>query len=57
MGTFFGLFVGAAVFGLMEHVLSELTRHWQLVVGAIYVLLVLFFPRGIWGSISKWVRT
>lgn len=57
MGTFFGPFVGAAVFGLMEHILSELTRHWQLVVGAVYVLLVLFFPRGIWGSITRWVKT
>jgi len=54
MGTFFGPFVGAAVFLLLENVVSVWTVHWQLVVGAIFVLCVLFFPRGIWGSVLHW---
>jgi branched-chain amino acid transport system permease protein len=57
MGTFIGPLVGAGVFVTVEHVMSEYTRHWQLVVGALYILLVLFFPRGIWGSIVRWVRS
>jgi branched-chain amino acid transport system permease protein len=56
MGTFFGPLVGAGVLVMMEHALSEYTRHWQLVVGSLYIALVLFFPRGIWGSIVRWVR-
>jgi branched-chain amino acid transport system permease protein len=54
MGTFFGPFVGAAVFLLLESLVSVWTVHWQLVVGAVFVLCVLFFPRGIWGSILHW---
>ncbi|MBW8267986.1 branched-chain amino acid ABC transporter permease [Caldovatus aquaticus] len=54
MGTFFGPFVGAAVFLLLESIVSVWTVHWQLVVGAVFVLCVLFFPRGIWGSILHW---
>ncbi len=57
MGTFIGPLVGAGVFVTVEHVLSEYTSHWQLVVGALYILLVLFFPRGIWGSIVRWMRS
>jgi branched-chain amino acid transport system permease protein len=56
MGTFFGPFVGAAVFLLLESVVSVWTVHWQLVVGAVFVLCVLFFPRGIWGSILHWAE-
>ncbi len=56
MGTYFGPLVGAGLFVMMEHVLSEFTSHWQLVVGLLYIALVLFFPRGVWGSIVRWVR-
>lgn len=55
MGTFFGPFVGAATFLLLEDVLTILTSHWQLVLGAVFVIFVLFFPKGIWGSILAWV--
>ena len=57
MGTFFGPFVGAAVFLLLENLVSLLTVHWQLVVGAVFVVCVLFFPAGIWGSILKRVKS
>jgi branched-chain amino acid transport system permease protein len=56
MGTFFGPFVGAAVFLLLESLVSVWTVHWQLVVGAVFVLCVLFFPRGIWGSLLHWAE-
>lgn len=53
MGTFFGPFVGAAVYLLLENLVSLWTVHWQLIVGAIFVICVLFFPAGIWGTILK----
>ena len=54
MGTFFGPFVGAGVFLYLEDVVTTLTRHWMAVVGGIFMLFVLFFPKGIWGSIVSW---
>jgi branched-chain amino acid transport system permease protein len=56
MGTFFGPFIGAAVFLLLENIVSVWTIHWQLVVGAVFVACVLFFPRGIWGTLLTWAR-
>lgn len=56
MGTFAGPFIGAAVYLLLEDVLTTVTGHWQLFVGALFIVLVLFFPRGIWGSILHWGR-
>ena len=51
MGTFFGPFVGAGVFLLLENLVSLYTVHWQIVVGTVFILCVLFFPRGIWGTL------
>ena len=51
MGTFFGPFVGAGIFLLLENLVSLWTVHWQIFVGAAFVACVLFFPRGIWGTI------
>jgi branched-chain amino acid transport system permease protein len=53
MGTFFGPFVGAGVFLTLEDVVTTLTRHWMAVVGAVFMVFVLFFPAGIWGSLMK----
>lgn len=55
--SFFGPFVGALVFLLMEDVFSLWTSHWQIIVGSIFVLFVLFLPKGIWGTfLSRVVR-
>jgi branched-chain amino acid transport system permease protein len=51
MGTFFGPFVGAAVFLYLEDAVTNLTPHWMLVVGIVFMGFVLFFPRGIWGTL------
>ncbi len=56
MGTFFGPFVGAGVFVVIEDLVNLYAAHWQLVAGAIFIACVLFFPRGIWGSLLHWVR-
>jgi branched-chain amino acid transport system permease protein len=50
-GTFFGPMIGAATFLLLENLVSLWTVHWQLVVGAIFMICVLFFPAGIWGTL------
>jgi branched-chain amino acid transport system permease protein len=56
MGTFFGPFVGALLYLLLQDVVTVVTVHWQLIVGTLFVLLILFFPRGVWGSLTGWVR-
>jgi branched-chain amino acid transport system permease protein len=56
MGTFFGPFVGAAVFLYLEDVITPLTRYWMASVGVIFMVFVLFFPRGIWGSTLAWLN-
>ncbi len=53
-GTFMGPFVGAAIFLLIEDVFSIWTPHWQLFVGVIFILAVLFLPRGVWGTLIAW---
>lgn len=53
MGTFFGPFVGAAVFLTLEDVVTTLTQHWMAVVGIVFIVFVLFFPAGIWGTLMK----
>lgn len=56
MGTFFGPFVGAAVFLTLEDVVTTLTRNWMGIVGAVFMFFVLFFPAGIWGTFIKQVQ-
>jgi len=51
MGTFFGPMVGAAAFLMLENLVSLWTVHWQLIVGAVFMICVLFFPAGIWGTL------
>lgn len=53
MGTFFGPFVGAAALLLIEDLVTLWTVHWQLVVGIVFMAFVLFFPRGIWGTLVE----
>jgi branched-chain amino acid transport system permease protein len=51
MGTFFGPMIGAAAFLMLENIVSTWTVHWQLIVGAVFMICVLFFPAGIWGTL------
>jgi branched-chain amino acid transport system permease protein len=53
-GSFFGPFVGALAFLLMEDVVSLWISHWQIVVGTVFILFVLFLPKGIWGTLLAW---
>ena len=52
-GTFFGPFVGAAVFLILEDIVSVFTESWPLVIGIIFMAFVLFLPKGIWGTLIE----
>jgi len=49
MRSFWGPLLGAAVFVVLQDYLSSLTTNWMSFLGAIFVLMVLFFPRGVLG--------
>jgi branched-chain amino acid transport system permease protein len=51
-GTFFGPFVGAGAFLVLEDVISARTESWPLAIGLIFMAFVLFLPRGIWGTLT-----
>jgi len=46
-GTLYGPMVGAAVFTLFEEQLSSLIPWWRLLLGTLFVLVVLFLPKGL----------
>ena len=48
-GFFFGPVVGAVVFTLLQTVMSLYTDLWQLYVGVLFVLVVMFVPTGLTG--------
>jgi branched-chain amino acid transport system permease protein len=51
MRTFWGPLLGAAVFVILQDYLSSVTVNWMSFVGLLFVLVVLFFPRGLLGFI------
>jgi branched-chain amino acid transport system permease protein len=56
LGTVFGPVVGAFVIATMENYLSELGSWVTITQGAIFVLCVLAFRRGIVGELEAWLR-
>jgi branched-chain amino acid transport system permease protein len=53
MRAFWGPLIGAAVFVLLQDYISSMTVNWMSFVGLIFVLVVLFFPRGILGMLQR----
>jgi branched-chain amino acid transport system permease protein len=49
VGSFAGPSVGAVVYKLLDTFITRYTEYWQLVLGAILIVLVTAFPRGIVG--------
>jgi branched-chain amino acid transport system permease protein len=41
------------VFLGIEHIVTGYTERWQLIVGIVFIVLVLFFPKGIWGTVLQ----
>jgi branched-chain amino acid transport system permease protein len=57
MRSFWGPLIGAAVFVLLQDYLSSQTQNWMSFVGLFFVLVVLFFPRGILGAVRRKVTS
>jgi branched-chain amino acid transport system permease protein len=53
MRSFWGPLIGAVVFVVLQDYLSSQTQNWMWFVGLFFVLVVLFFPRGILGAIRR----
>ncbi|HEY2227407.1 MAG TPA: branched-chain amino acid ABC transporter permease [Xanthobacteraceae bacterium] len=51
MRTFWGPLLGAAVFVVLQDYLSSITINWMSFIGLMFILVVLFFPRGLLGVI------
>ncbi|NKB53841.1 MAG: branched-chain amino acid ABC transporter permease [Rhizobiaceae bacterium] len=56
VGFFVGPVIGAVVFTLLQTVLSLYTEIWQLYLGILFVLTVMFFPSGLTGLIAMHFR-
>jgi branched-chain amino acid transport system permease protein len=50
MRTFWGPLLGAAVFVMLQDYISSMTVNWMSLIGVIFILVVLFFPRGLLGT-------
>jgi branched-chain amino acid transport system permease protein len=55
MRTFWGPLIGATVFVALQDYISSMTVNWMSFVGVIFILVVLFFPRGLLGM--RWWRS
>jgi branched-chain amino acid transport system permease protein len=53
MRSFWGPLIGAAIFVVLQDYLSSETENWMSFIGLFFVLIVLFFPRGVLGIIRR----
>ncbi len=53
MRAFWGPLIGAVVFVVLEDTISSMTVNWMSFVGLIFILVVLFFPRGLLGVLQR----
>ena len=57
MRSFWGPLIGAAIFVVLQDYVSSQTENWMSFVGLFFVLIVLFFPRGVLGIIRRKVAS
>ena len=53
MRAFWGPLLGAVVFVMLQDYISSMTVNWMFFVGLSFVLVVLFFPRGLLGVLQR----
>jgi branched-chain amino acid transport system permease protein len=53
MRSFWGPLIGATIFIVFEDYLSSHTENWESFIGLFFVIIVLFFPRGVLGLIRR----
>jgi len=57
MRSFWGPLIGAAIFVVLQDYVSSMTENWMSFLGLFFVLIVLFFPRGVLGIIRRKVTS
>jgi len=53
MRSFWGPLIGAAIFVVLQDYVSSQTENWMSVIGVFFMLVVLFFPRGVLGVLKR----
>lgn len=53
MRSFWGPLVGAAIFVVLQDYVSSQTANWMSFIGMFFILVVLFFPRGVAGILRR----
>ena len=51
-GTFIGPVIGALAFVVLQDFVMSVTQYWRFVMGGTLVLLVVFLPQGLSGTIE-----
>jgi len=55
-GTLIGPAIGAGIIILIKNIVSGYTEHWMIILGAIYILTVIFAPQGVYHLFEQWLR-
>ncbi len=53
MRSFWGPLIGAVIFVALQDYVSSATENWMSFIGLFFVLVVLFFPRGVLGIVQR----
>ncbi|MGA7326370.1 MAG: branched-chain amino acid ABC transporter permease [Rhodomicrobium sp.] len=53
MRSFWGPLLGAAIYVVLQDYVSSITENWMSIIGAFFMAVVLFFPRGLFG-LFRW---
>jgi branched-chain amino acid transport system permease protein len=56
-GTLFGSIIGAAIMTLASNLISIYSERFILVLGFMYILVVLFWPQGVYHPIQRYMRS
>lgn len=57
MRSFWGPLLGAGLFVVLQDFVSTRTENWMSFIGVVFVLVVLFFPRGVLGFVRRRLAT
>ncbi|HVV91878.1 MAG TPA: branched-chain amino acid ABC transporter permease [Hyphomicrobiales bacterium] len=57
MHRFWGPLLGVVIFVVAQDYLSSLTDNWMTIIGLLFVVIVLLFPKGLLGMVGRRTRT
>lgn len=57
VSVFYGPIIGAVLISIMQSMLSDYTKVWQLYLGLMFIVVVMFAPFGIGGIVAKVLAT